>query len=428
MRSSSSIISAIVVCGFAVSGFHSAQAQTSRGSVETMQHTEHREALQRAFAEAPQPAHERRDVVWATAGEEELAADLFWPDGDGPHPIVVWIHGGGFRGGFKELGEFACRTFAANGYVAMNINYRLAPEHKFPAAVNDCLGAIVWIKKNAAEFNGDPERIAVAGESAGGNLSAMVAYAAEDNRWKPTGAQTGDPKPIVNVAIPVYGVFDFSALEGNRRDQILDTYLASRDDLAAASPLNYVTPQSVPTLLVVGDADSLYPESTKLKQRLEELQVPHDMLVADGADHAFIIWEWDQPNSKLAHKAMLAFLNEHLKSPPPLKLTAWSGTWLPERDPENCGELECKARLLPNGKWEATFRGYCNRQFLYEVKMTGREQNGEVKFEGEADLGPREGIYKWTGKIAEGQFTGIWQSKNKPAKKGTFEMQQAAAP
>ena len=88
--------------------------------------------------------------------------------------IRVWIHGGGFRGGFKELGEYACRTIAARGYVTITVNYRLAPKHKFPAAVNDGLGAIVWAKKHAAKYNGDPNRIAVAGESAATIVAALT--------------------------------------------------------------------------------------------------------------------------------------------------------------------------------------------------------------------------------------------------------------
>ena len=190
---------ALLLCGWILATTPSASAQTSRGTVDDIQPAEKREKLQRAIKEAPAVANEKRNIVWATIDGEDIALDVFWPDGPGPHPMVVWIHGGGFIGGFKELGEFACRTFATNGYVAITTNYRLAPEHKFPAAVNDCLGAIVWAKKHAEEFNGNPDRIAVAGESAGGNLAAMVAWASDDSRFQSTGAAKGDPDPAVDT-------------------------------------------------------------------------------------------------------------------------------------------------------------------------------------------------------------------------------------
>ena len=417
----------MLACGLIVTSYVAVRAQTSRGSVETLQFGEQRESLKNVRRNVPTVDHEQRNVVWATADEEQIELDVFWPDDPGPHPMIVWIHGGGFPAGGKELGEYACRTFAANSYVAVNTNYRLAPEHKFPAAVNDCLGAVVWAKKHAAEFNGDLHRVAVAGESAGASLAAMVAWVGNDKRFHPTGAGPGDPSPCVSALISAYGLFDFATLAERRSSPALEAYLASTEDIGAASPVSYLTSDSVPTLLVVGDADEIYHQSVSLQERLQELEVPHDMLVADGAEHAFIIGEWDQPNSQLARKAMLAFLNEHLKSPVPLLTTAWSGTWLPDGNPELCGELQCRARHMGDGKWEATFRGYCNRQFLYEVKMLGEERDGYVQFDGQANLGEEEGIYTWTGSIANSIFNGIWQSRNNPGKKGNFVMRPKAA-
>ena len=219
-------------------------------------------------------------------------------------------------------------------------------------------------------------------------------------------------------------MFDLAALSEDKTPDFVKAYLGSDEHMKAASPVTYLTSDSVPALLVVGDTDELYTQSVALKSRLETLSAPHEMLVAENSDHAFIIWEWDQHNSQLAHKAMVAFLNEHLKSPAPLKAVAFDGTWLPEFAPELCGELQCKARLVSNGKWEATFRGYCQEQFLYEVKMEGVERDGQVLFSGETDLGGVDGMYTWTGLIAERVFNGTWFSQDNPEKKGSFEMEQ----
>jgi len=111
----------------------------------------------------------------------EIPIRLYMPEGKGPPPVLAFFHGGGWVVGNLETADFYCRavTNAARCIVA-SVNYRHAPEHKFPAAVEDAYAAACWIAANARRFNGDPARMAIGGSSAGANLAAVVAMMARD--------------------------------------------------------------------------------------------------------------------------------------------------------------------------------------------------------------------------------------------------------
>jgi len=123
----------------------------------------------------------------------QIPIRVYTPEGKGPFPIFVYYHGGGFVIGNIQLGDNLCRAIANRAFcVVVSVEYRLAPEHKFPAAVDDSFAASKWVARNAARINGDPTRIAVGGDSAGGNLSAVVSLRARDE---------GENFPIYQVLI-----------------------------------------------------------------------------------------------------------------------------------------------------------------------------------------------------------------------------------
>ena len=105
-----------------------------------------------------------------------VPCQVITPDGEGPWPVLVWIHGGGWViGRASESTVTAERLAVAAGCVIVSVDYRLAPEHPFPAALDDCGAVVRWVLERAGEIGGDPARVAVGGDSAGGNLSAVVA-------------------------------------------------------------------------------------------------------------------------------------------------------------------------------------------------------------------------------------------------------------
>ena len=131
---------------------------------------------------------------------------IYIPEGDGPLPVVVYFHGGGFVGGGLSVVDEPARALANDvGAIVVAAGYRLAPEHKFPAATDDTFAALRWVADHAADFGGDPARIAVMGDSAGGSLAAVAAQRARD---------AGGPRLVAQVL--VYPVVDPTARLASR--------------------------------------------------------------------------------------------------------------------------------------------------------------------------------------------------------------------
>ena len=119
----------------------------------------------------------KQDVVYGKGGNEVLRLDLATPaQGAGPFPALVCIHGGSWRSGDKSWYRNQILTFAEQDYVAVSINYRLAPQYKFPAQVEDAKCAVRFLRAHAAEFKIDPAKLAAIGDSAGGHLALMLAF------------------------------------------------------------------------------------------------------------------------------------------------------------------------------------------------------------------------------------------------------------
>ena len=131
-----------------------------------------------------------------------LRADVIEPKGAGPHPVMLYIHGGGWIMGSSKTHDKLARQCAAEGYLTINLDYRLAPEHPFPAGIDDCVFAVKWIAANAKRYNGDASRLAIGGDSAGGNLTAATLIALSSDA----------SAPKARAGALIYGVFDFPAL------------------------------------------------------------------------------------------------------------------------------------------------------------------------------------------------------------------------
>jgi acetyl esterase len=136
------------------------------------------ELFRMGLVSTPVAAVEDR-LIPGSAGD--VPVRVYTPQGRGPFPVVVFFHGGGWVLGDLDTHDPLCRSLCAGaGCTVVSVGYRLAPEHRFPAAVDDALAAVRWVAEHAAEVGGDPARIAVAGDSAGGNLSAVTALRLRD--------------------------------------------------------------------------------------------------------------------------------------------------------------------------------------------------------------------------------------------------------
>lgn len=218
---------------------------------------------------------------------------VYTPSGSGPFPALVYYHGGGWVIGDLEVVDPVCRslTNAAN-CVVVSVDYRLAPEHKFPAAADDCYAATKSVVEHAAEFGIDPARVAIGGDSAGGNLAAVVALMARDQ---------GGPR-IVHQLL-VYPVTDHSYETVSYRDNadgylltkasmkyFWDHYLRGPDDSInpLASPLRAPSLANLPPAFVMtAEFDPLRDEGEAYAKRLQAAGVPVESKRYDGMVHGF---------------------------------------------------------------------------------------------------------------------------------------------
>jgi len=237
--------------------------------------------------------------------------------GEGPFPAVLCIHGGGFRAGKRDSYDALCLKLAQRGYVAATMTYRLAPKHKFPAAVHDTKAAVRWLRANAAAYKINPQKIGVTGGSAGGHLAQFLAVTAHVPEFEGTG---GNPEQSSSVACVVnfYGPSDFTKSYGKSVDahEVLPLWLGGNLETARllhikASPLYWVTPDAAPTLCVHGTEDKYvaYEQAVWLIDRLKAAGVDASLLTLKGAGHGF-----KGHDAEIAEQALFDFFDKKLKN------------------------------------------------------------------------------------------------------------------
>jgi acetyl esterase/lipase len=256
-----------------------------------------------------------KDVVYGDPGGEKLLMDVYRPEGPGPHPAVLLVHGGGWLGGSKAGHQWSGQMLARNGYVACAINYRLAPKHPYPAAFDDCQRAVRWIRAHAAEYGIDPDRVGAMGDSAGGHLVALIGVRdTRDNSDRALARFSSRPEAVVAY----YGAFELVRMwQIEMAHRPLTAWLGGppegREKLyAEASPVSMVTKQAPPFLILHGDSDRVNPEeqSHLLHQALRRHGRESTLLILKGAGHG---WAPDSEYGREAETAVLRFLGLHLK-------------------------------------------------------------------------------------------------------------------
>jgi acetyl esterase len=269
-----------------------------------------------AGAKPPEPVSRVEDLELATdAGR--VPARLYAPATTERPPIVAYLHGGGWVFMGIETHDRICRRLAnASGALVVSVEYRLAPEHPFPAPLDDCRAATRWLATRGADVGGDPTRLAVAGDSAGGNLGAAVALHARDDG------------PALAAAALVYPVCDAAcdapSYEANRDGYLLTAhdmhwfwrcYLGSSGDPAdpLASPLRAPDLAGLPpTLVVTAEYDPLRDEGEAYADRLEAAGVPVERRRFDGMLHGFLGMDALVPEADQAMALVGGFLRTRL--------------------------------------------------------------------------------------------------------------------
>ena len=236
------------------------------------------------------------DVQYGVAEGRKLLLDAHVPEGRGPFPTLIIVHGGGWTAGDKEQDIVPVLAPYATHFTWFTINYRLAPTNRWPACFDDLQTAVRWVKQHATEYKGDPDRIALLGYSAGGHLVTLAGTLA---------AADLHVQAIVGMAPPTDLVWD------NERRGGLSTSMRNlfdydttniTDDRRAVlkrySPITYVKPGLQPFLLIQGSADRTVPyrETTNFMARLQAASVPCDIIVIANGQHRIADWSDFNPD------------------------------------------------------------------------------------------------------------------------------------
>lgn len=283
----------------------------------------------------------RRNIVYRVVGHRQLKGDAYIPNGEGTYPGVLLLHGGGWKAGSRKQMIYHAKRLAPNGFVAFAIDYRLAPQYKFPTQIEDCRAAIQYMREHAAELKIDPDRIAAYGYSAGGHLACLLgttdgeieATTESENATIEDRVTPAAPAALESVAESVSQTncrvqavvaggapCDFEIVPADAK--FLAYWLGgSRAEIPSvyrkASPLAAVTPDDAPMLFYHGQNDTLVPSfsSRRLKERLEEHGIRATFHLCEDKGHyrAFL--------DATAFRQALAFLNEELKPRPSTAVT-----------------------------------------------------------------------------------------------------------
>jgi acetyl esterase/lipase len=243
------------------------------------------DASQSAFPAGPYAVKVAPDVAYGPLPAEKL--DLCQPEGAaGPRPAIILIHSSGFPGSDKSMSDTApqCGNFASQGFVVANINYRLAPDNTWPAQIVDAQLAVRWLRAHAAQYGVDPQRLCASGKSFGGYLAVFLGVLHTIHPGDEAGLYADEPTDVSCVS-DFFGLSILNPPEDEVTDDLQGTRLgllggvAPADDPALykdASPLDDVSAQSAPMVIVQGTRDTIVPpsQSLALKQALEQSGVP----------------------------------------------------------------------------------------------------------------------------------------------------------
>lgn len=259
-----------------------------------------------------------RDVAYVTDGHERQKLDLYVPEVGENLPLIIWVHGGAWRGGDKT--HYVRMEYLKSGYAGASLNYRLSQHAIFPAQIEDVKAAVRWLRANAETYRLDPHRFAAWGSSAGGHLVAMLGTTGAIEEF-----EVGENLKVssrIQAVVDYFGPTDFLQMDAQSlpdglvhdapdspESQLVGGPIQEhKDRVARANPITYVSKDDCPFLIIHGDRDKLVPyqQSVLLKDALEEAGVPVTFYRVEGGGHG---WFRDPKVPELTK----AFLEQHLK-------------------------------------------------------------------------------------------------------------------
>ena len=277
----------------------------------------------------------RKDVVFGSGGGTELRCDVYEPpggDGGRARPAIVLVHGGAWKMGDRSVMEGFGRRLATAGFVGVASQYRLLPDHPWPAHIHDTKAAIRWTRANTDELGVDPDRIAILGRSAGGHLALLAAGTPDLPALEGDGGNAGVSSAVA-AAIGIFPPTTFSVGPRTRGATPATALLGespTEADATLASPLAHVTSDFPPTFLLHGTADRIVPPSASV--------VMYESLVAAGVPVELHLYA-EQPHGFAGQPAFLDlcaaevahFLGRHVAAPAEVSESAAATAPVPGR-------------------------------------------------------------------------------------------------
>ena len=259
------------------------------------------------------------DIVYGTVGETKLYMDIAYPSKSlAPKPCIVVIHGGAWMHGNKSMHTDDIKYFAKQDYVSVSVGYRLAPNHRFPAQVEDVKCAIRYLRANCKKFNIDPNQIGAVGYSAGAHLSMMLGTMDKEDGFEGKGGWP-DESSKIQAVVSYFGPTQLDASDIPPDSvPLVSTFIGGSlqekpEAYRQASPLTYVSSEDAPMLLFQGTSDPLVPYSQAIKMvtAMSHHNVPGRVELLMNADHG---GNWGIEELKRTQASTSAFFEKHLKN------------------------------------------------------------------------------------------------------------------
>lgn len=260
----------------------------------------------------------KRDVAYGP--DERHRLDLYLPKAEGPRPLIVCVHGGGWAGGDKARYQWMGEAFARQRFAAASVTYRFSPKVRAPAQMEDVQRAVRWLRKNAEDLKADPERFGAIGGSAGGHLASWLALSDAVDASDPTSAK-------VSAVVDCYGPVDLETMMRSASAPIVESFLglplAGNEEAYRRMSPHFLVKKDPPPFLVVhgtadvGDKRGQVPmeQSTAFVEKLKAAGGDARLLKLEGAPHGFTA-NGASPHAQETLAAALEFFARHLGKKP----------------------------------------------------------------------------------------------------------------
>jgi len=270
----------------------------------------------------PHIAKSITNVPYIKGQDNYRLLDISVPDGNSMFPIIIYVHGGGWISGNKKSYTRICKSFAHEGYLTFNINYRLTPKYSYPTQIQDIANAINWIERNAEFYGGDKTKIFLAGDSSGAHLiSHYITILVNEDLRKVTNIKNLNSIDIIKGILLFYGVYNINDL-----DKLNSTIVRIQNEsffgkdlelykkrIKWASPIFYVNEHFPPAFICTGEVDVIHPQSVKFAKELNKYKINYKLLMLSKqeypeAKHSFLNF-YKRKCSKVAMGEAVKFLN-----------------------------------------------------------------------------------------------------------------------